>query len=53
MKAFIIVALSISLASELGCMYRGASDDNGGLFISGLVRFVLDILAIIFVAIAM
>ena len=53
MKAFIIVVLSISLVSELSCMYNGLSNDNDITFVSGLVRFVLDILAIIFVAIAM
>ena len=53
MKAFIIVTLSLGIISEMGTMSRGCSSDDIALLLGGLVRFVLDILAIIFVAVAM
>lgn len=53
MKAFVIVTLSLSIISEMGTMRRGVSVNDAYLLLGGLVRFVLDILAIIFVSIAM
>lgn len=53
MKAFIIVTLSLGIISEMGTMRRGAISSDIVLWLGGLVRFVLDILAIIFVAVAM
>lgn len=53
MKVFVIVALSLGIISEMGTMRRGVSENDAYRLLGGLVRFVLDILAIIFVAVAM
>lgn len=53
MKATVIVALSLALFGCFVSIAKGAVDDNLPMFIGGIIRTPLFILAIVFVAIGM
>lgn len=51
MKTFVIIALSLSISSSLYFIFKAIDENDDGAFISGTLRLIVMILALIFTCI--